>query len=1364
MRLILIFFTFYISLACTKKRDESFVQGQGKDLLSISEYDGKEFPVETKERIIDSKENPGLSKSENFTHNKNSELALMGAVKVETTADLLGDVPFIALPMRKTGYKIKYVINNDFLVVMKVADKKLIHPKELAGATDQGQNQWAIPLVGYPIRGLINAEYVNENGEKSNKLIESNVNDKKLAKYFKIDKNNRTIYKLQEKLDLFSKDYFVGENGNSEWYFAQTIIGTNAAQAENTGWVLAQQDNELNALSKVKFTFNKNELRASSVNVDSRVNTQDEINQTVLVKLPIEWKEFRPTPNGSNSYIMTEEENNSIDWEKRPYMKVDFAGASTISISNPRFRFVDLEVDTNYFSFTLFDPDNNLRIKHSFLRDANRKKYIPKKMLKKDFEKFGFFSTQKHEINNYEKYRQEDFGNNVFINRFNVANEKIEFYFTEGSDEKLIPAAAKAADEWSEAFSKAGVPLKIVAITDKSKRVRLGDLRYNQINLIRSANESNLFGYGPSITDPKTGEIISATTNMHITSIVSTIVAHIRDYLLFKSGQTKKLSLFVEPPALSEKINLKGEKVSFESLDSSNAGAQKLLKKFPVMGLNGQLQMKEIESKDSVHPKTTSVIKSKNWGREFDIGVTGKNLNKEIDDSCPELESLVQKYKKDAEAGLEMNLKAENENEIIIACAEKIVPKKMFGTLLHEMGHNFGLRHNFYGSVDALNFLSKEETKTDETVHSSSVMEYPSFGEDRLTKVGKYDIAALRYGYADSVETSEGIIVKLKDTNKSIEENVGSQKLKSFLFCTDEDVAIGTDPMCARHDAGTTPDEVAYHLINEYNSTISDYNYRMGRQRAVDPMRLTNHRLNRYWIPLKRIYDEWRFKLNDQLGIGNEYLENFDAKKLEDEIKSKTSLCQQATDPNSAECQLLHYKKAAERIFKFSMQMATLPPKYCLGQRNGSLASVEFADIRKLIMSINKFVPKNCQDPVVQKYVVEKYGFNPEMESGYELEDVRLDMKIKMSNKTDWYGNPIPEPPDIIGLMPEKMIAMEVLSARASLTMSSEEKSFRPNFLDEPVFRDTLLVYLSDRMTKGINSQLLLSGSQLKSQNTSPLFLEKFKYEKRYIDSMIFSLFYGLDIPDKSTATKNRKKKFLVKYTDKKEILDKAKYKVVGIDGTTYYSIMNDDATEAKKFVEMLVTLPKRLETASPLTEKTFEPLLELVESNFGNDETFDSTKLVEFLNEVINDEMDYNLLCENKIVVRSKENAENDKSRIHWKKIFAKELAVYRPYAQELIKPGYGTDGSASALMLCAKPEEKTLWYEQNGKLALNELKSKEPNYNLNKKIILDRIAEYKKVNEVKDNSKKSEDYFNYDELSTQLDMIMNMLRFIQD
>ena len=84
---------------------------------------------------------------------------------------------------------------------------------------------------------------------------------------------------------------------------------------------------------------------------------------------------------------------------------------------------------------------------------------------------------------------------------------------------------------------------------------------------------------------------------------------------------------------------------------------------------------------------------------------------------------------------------------------------------LHEVGHNVGLRHNFEGSFDALNFNEKfwdleesgltEETKVAQKQPEykySSIMDYHGRVNGDFHGLGKYDEAAIKFGYGQIIE------------------------------------------------------------------------------------------------------------------------------------------------------------------------------------------------------------------------------------------------------------------------------------------------------------------------------------------------------------------------------------------------------------------------------------------------------------------------------------------------------------------------------------------------------------------------------------------------------------------------------------
>ena len=70
--------------------------------------------------------------------------------------------------------------------------------------------------------------------------------------------------------------------------------------------------------------------------------------------------------------------------------------------------------------------------------------------------------------------------------------------------------------------------------------------------------------------------------------------------------------------------------------------------------------------------------------------------------------------------------------------------------LIHEIGHNLGLRHNFHGSADKTHFWGEKAQQTlglNAKTNSSSIMDYIFSGLSELSTFGPYDVAALRFAY-----------------------------------------------------------------------------------------------------------------------------------------------------------------------------------------------------------------------------------------------------------------------------------------------------------------------------------------------------------------------------------------------------------------------------------------------------------------------------------------------------------------------------------------------------------------------------------------------------------------------------------------
>ncbi|RYZ69050.1 MAG: hypothetical protein EOP05_15415, partial [Proteobacteria bacterium] len=208
---------------------------------------------------------------------------------------------------------------------------------------------------------------------------------------------------------------------------------------------------------------------------------------------------------------------------------------------------------------------------------------------------------------------------------------------------------------------------------------------------------------------------------------------------------------------------------------------------------------------------------------------------------------------------LEELVKIENRKRI----KDEVSKVIYYGTLLHELGHTFGLRHNFIASVDKKHYypkyfelaalMEKEKNLAPEkkTVseadlvpyESSSVMDYGRDFFSRKGGLGSYDRAAIKYAYNRTVD---------KENDKIVTDN--------FLFCTDDQV--GESSLCRRHDSGRNVSEITLNVIKDYNLSYPATHFRQDRVRfGRNPYAMMSYFRDRFFLPVRGVMDELLYAL-----------------------------------------------------------------------------------------------------------------------------------------------------------------------------------------------------------------------------------------------------------------------------------------------------------------------------------------------------------------------------------------------------------------------------------------------------------------------------------------------------------------------
>jgi uncharacterized protein DUF4953 len=320
---------------------------------------------------------------------------------------------------------------------------------------------------------------------------------------------------------------------------------------------------------------------------------------------------------------------------------------------------------------------------------------------------------------------------------------------------------------------------------------RDGDLRYSFIDWVDRPQPSGPLGYGPSSADPETGEMISAAAYIYGASL-DTYAQFAVDSVNLANGNLDPDDL-LSGKTISDVLAETGSaRLARQAETLSDANRSAAYSRVRSLGTQAARLVKVgagIDDQAITQIKGTSLEKLL-LNDDVLPGVIPNYVPGGTPPADPMAQAMTEEwFSSQAREARKQRLQTLSENgcfymaefadDAILATAlqydqMKLSPQDMFKALRvaifrgladHEVGHTMGLRHNFAASTDALNYDDRFwQTYTDPTLTSvqkdqndadfayASVMDYGSRFNSDIQGLGKYDTAAIRFGYGQLVD------------------------------------------------------------------------------------------------------------------------------------------------------------------------------------------------------------------------------------------------------------------------------------------------------------------------------------------------------------------------------------------------------------------------------------------------------------------------------------------------------------------------------------------------------------------------------------------------------------------------------------
>lgn len=634
-------------------------------------------------------------------------------------------------------------------------------------------------------------------------------------------------------------------------YVASTLQSDRKATSSRPYWMADTK--------RVRFVFTETDLKVIEPEKDGRFSENPVSNRTVLT-IPISHIDYKCAEDDFGKCTHKEEENNDVKWDKKRFFILKggelalqqltflpgeierFFGSPCTKEVRSEFVKADITPDSvNLILEKTFqdscpkpgefedssDQSYNVRYQYSFVKSNKiaSPDYNPMRYTRSDEGNFGFFSTQQItlDVDNNDTVGSEKY----YFDRWSPNRTEAMYYLSPGFKKPANAAIRKATfesvDEINEGLKKAGAKLRLV-LKDAPEGMSSGDIRNNMIVMEEDPQSAGLIGYGPHAANPLTGEIVSAKTIMYLGTM--------KKYIKFNYDELVKARLQASAPNIQQVANLtldarlqartdRSARAAAATGANRGASSARRIGGGSMIDHAKELKALSMPSFQQTDSKFKAFAKEQFDKTEF----MSKNC------FFPAGETQVEGIAGDDVDQVLEEVQMKPWLELTDAEKEKVIqvlmPFVWKPTLIHELGHNLGLRHNFAGSEDKANFYSKEELEAmgvKRPAAYSSVMDYAYRTNNELRVMGKYDIAALRYGYAEQVETADGKIITLAELHAKPDT-----ELRAYGYCTDEHVSA--NPNCNRFDEGTNLTEIAQHEILAYHERYAKSNVRNGRRK-----------------------------------------------------------------------------------------------------------------------------------------------------------------------------------------------------------------------------------------------------------------------------------------------------------------------------------------------------------------------------------------------------------------------------------------------------------------------------------------------------------------------------------------------------